>query len=73
MMFGQRTVSKDSYSIIDHVHAGGFDFIDTASVRSRSGSEEVVGEAQRKTDLCSVDHEGFVGTWRTRTWNTSTR
>ena len=50
MMFGDQTDSAEAGRIVDHAHANGVNFIDTADVYSRGGSEEMVGtliKAQR--------------------------
>jgi aryl-alcohol dehydrogenase-like predicted oxidoreductase len=48
MMFGGKTSAEDSYAIIDHALDAGINFLDTANVYSRGGSEEVTGEALRR-------------------------
>lgn len=43
MTFGRETSEPDSYAIMDHFVESGGNFIDTADVYSRGGSEDVVG------------------------------
>lgn len=43
MTFGRETSEKDSHAIMDHFVEEGGNFVDTADVYSRGGSEEVVG------------------------------
>lgn len=45
MMFGDRTDTADSTRIIETAHAAGINFIDTADVYSKGGSERIVGAA----------------------------
>ena len=45
MMFGDRTDAAESQRIIDAAHGAGINFIDTADVYSRGGSERIVGPA----------------------------
>ena len=49
MMFGGKTNPEDSYAIIDRALGEGINFIDTANVYSRGRSEEVVGEALKRS------------------------
>lgn len=49
MMFGGKTNPEDSAPIIDRALAEGINFIDTANVYSRGRSEEVVGEALKRS------------------------
>ena len=48
MMFGARTDLEDSCRIIDRAMEAGINFLDTANVYSRGGSEEVTGEALKR-------------------------
>src|SRR4028119_1694957 len=48
MMFGGKTSPEDSYAIIDRALDSGINFLDTANVYSRGGSEEVTGEALKR-------------------------
>ena len=43
MMFADQTDSAEAGRIVDHAHANGINFIDTADVYSRGASEEMVG------------------------------
>jgi len=45
MTFGDKTLPEDAYSIIDRAIDVGINFLDTANVYSRGGSEVVVGDA----------------------------
>ncbi len=49
MMFGGKTSPEDSYTIIDRAIAAGINFLDTANVYSRGRSEEVTGEAIKRS------------------------
>ncbi len=49
MMFGGKTSPEDSYAIIDRAIAAGINFLDTANVYSRGRSEEVTGEAIKRS------------------------
>ena len=49
MMFGGKTNPEDSYAIIDRALGEGINFIDTANVYNRGKSEEVVGEALKRS------------------------
>ena len=49
MMFGGKTNPEDSYAIIDRAISEGINFIDTANVYNRGRSEEVVGEALKRS------------------------
>jgi len=49
MMFGGRTSEEDSIPIIERAIEGGINFLDTANVYSRGRSEEVTGNALKKT------------------------
>ena len=49
MMFGGKTNPEDSYAIIDRALGEGINFIDTANVYNRGRSEEVVGEALKRS------------------------
>jgi aryl-alcohol dehydrogenase-like predicted oxidoreductase len=49
MMFGGKTNPEDSYAIIDRAIGEGINFIDTANVYNRGRSEEVVGEALKRS------------------------
>ncbi len=49
MMFGGKTSPEDSYAIIDRAIDGGINFLDTANVYSRGRSEEVTGEAIKRS------------------------
>ena len=49
MMFGGRTGPDDSYAIIDRALDAGINFLDTANVYSRGRSEEVTGEALKRS------------------------
>jgi aryl-alcohol dehydrogenase-like predicted oxidoreductase len=48
MMFGGRTSPEDSYAIVDRALDAGINFLDTANVYNRGGSEEVTGEALQR-------------------------
>ena len=48
MMFGWRTSEEESFVIIDRAIDGGINFLDTANIYGRGGSEEVVGKALRR-------------------------
>lgn len=45
MMFGDRTDTAESVRIIETAHGAGINFIDTADVYSKGGSERIVGPA----------------------------
>jgi aryl-alcohol dehydrogenase-like predicted oxidoreductase len=47
MMFGDQTDKAESARIVDHAHAHGVNFIDTADVYTNGASEEIVGELIR--------------------------
>ena len=49
MMFGGRTPPEESYTIIDRALDAGINFLDTANVYSRGRSEEVTGEALKRS------------------------
>ena len=49
MMFGGKTSPEDSYAIIDRALGVGINFLDTANVYSRGRSEEVTGEAIKRS------------------------
>lgn len=49
MMFGGKTTPEDSYAIIDRAIEAGINFLDTANVYSRGRSEEVTGEAIKRS------------------------
>ncbi len=49
MMFGGRAGPEESMRIIDRALDAGINFLDTANVYSRGRSEEIVGEALRRT------------------------
>ena len=49
MMFGGRTGPDDSSAIIDRALDAGINFLDTANVYSRGRSEEVTGEALKRS------------------------
>jgi len=49
MMFGGKTNPEDGYAIIDRALGEGINFIDTANVYNRGRSEEVVGEALKRS------------------------
>jgi aryl-alcohol dehydrogenase-like predicted oxidoreductase len=44
MMFGDQTGQAEAARIVDHAHAAGVNFIDTADVYSKGASETMVGE-----------------------------
>ena len=44
MMFGDQTPIDDARRIVEHAHAQGINFIDTADVYTRGASERMVGE-----------------------------
>ena len=48
MMFGGRTGEEESMDIIDAAIESGINFLDTANVYSRGGSEETVGKALQR-------------------------
>jgi len=48
MMFGDRTGEQESLDIIDYAIDHGINFLDTANVYSRGGSEEMVGKALQR-------------------------
>jgi aryl-alcohol dehydrogenase-like predicted oxidoreductase len=48
MNFGRRTTPEDSYPIIDRALDAGINFLDTANVYDRGGSEEITGEALKR-------------------------
>ena len=49
MMFGGKTSPDDSYAIINRALEAGINFLDTANVYSRGRSEEVTGEAIKRS------------------------
>jgi aryl-alcohol dehydrogenase-like predicted oxidoreductase len=49
MMFGGKTPAADSYDIIDRALDAGINFLDTANVYSIGRSEEVTGEALKRS------------------------
>lgn len=49
MMFGGKTSPEDSYAIINRALDAGINFLDTANVYSRGRSEEVTGEALKRS------------------------
>ena len=49
MNFGGKTSPEDSYAIIDRALDAGSNFLDTANVYSRGRSEEVTGEALKRS------------------------
>ena len=49
MMFGGRTEPEDSYAIIERAVEAGINFIDTANVYVAGRSEQVTGEALKRT------------------------
>ncbi|MFN8444174.1 MAG: aldo/keto reductase [Caldilineaceae bacterium] len=49
MMFGGKTGPEDSYAIINRALEAGINFLDTANVYSRGRSEEVTGEAIKRS------------------------
>jgi aryl-alcohol dehydrogenase-like predicted oxidoreductase len=49
MMFGRRTGPEDSVTIIDRALDAGINFFDTANVYARGQSEEITGEALRRS------------------------
>ena len=48
MNFGRRTTPEESYPIIDRALDAGLNFLDTANVYDRGGSEEITGEALKR-------------------------
>ncbi len=48
-MFGQSTEPTDAYAMVDTALGAGVNFIDTANVYSRGRSEEITGEALKRT------------------------
>ncbi len=48
MNFGRRTTPEESYPIIDSALDAGINFLDTANVYDRGGSEEITGEALKR-------------------------
>jgi len=48
MLYGGKTSKDDSYAIIDRAIDAGINFLDTANVYLRGGSEETVGEALQR-------------------------
>jgi aryl-alcohol dehydrogenase-like predicted oxidoreductase len=48
MNFGRRTTPEESYPIIDRGLDAGINFLDTANVYDRGGSEEITGEALKR-------------------------
>lgn len=49
MMFGRRTEPEESYAIIDRALDAGVNFLDTANVYGRGASEEVTGQALKRS------------------------
>jgi aryl-alcohol dehydrogenase-like predicted oxidoreductase len=49
MMFGRRTTAVDAYPIIERALDAGINFLDTANVYGRGQSEEITGQALRRT------------------------
>jgi aryl-alcohol dehydrogenase-like predicted oxidoreductase len=49
MMFGRRTEPEESYAMVERAIDGGINFIDTANVYARGRSEEITGEAVKRS------------------------
>ncbi|MGH2365262.1 MAG: aldo/keto reductase [Chloroflexota bacterium] len=49
MMFGRRSSAEESYAMIDRALEAGINFLDTANVYARGDSEEMTGEALRRS------------------------
>ncbi len=49
MMFGRRTGPEESYPVIDRALDAGINFLDTADVYARGESEEITGEALKRS------------------------
>ena len=63
MTFGRETPEDESFQILDRFVAAGGNFIDTADIYSRGGSEELVGrwlKGQQRDDLVIATKVRFV-------------
>ncbi len=48
MMFGDQTALAEAQAIVDHAHAMGVNFIDTADVYSKGDSERMAGDSSKR-------------------------
>ena len=64
MNFGRRTTPEESYPIIDRALDAGINFLDTANVYDRGGSEEITGEALKRNGKRSQHRTGDKGPWQ---------